>query len=112
MLAARVERSRTGSYSRLKLGVLMALAVTASAVALNAGPGQEGAAARPRTLPNSCLQRSHSSEKMTALIESVRDRPTAGAYNTLGVLYAQADGASCAIAAFEAALKLQDQNWE
>jgi tetratricopeptide (TPR) repeat protein len=30
----------------------------------------------------------------------------------LGVLYAQADIAQCAVAAFENALKLEDQNWE
>ena len=90
----------------------MALAVTASTVLLNAAFGQQKPAAHPPALPNSCLQQGHSSEKMNALIESVRDRPTAGAYNTLGVLYAQADRSSCAIAAFEAALKLQDQNWE
>ena len=64
------------------------------------------------SLPKSCLEQSHPSEKITALLESVHDHPTAGAYNTLGVLYAQSDHVSCAIAAFEAALKLEDQNWE
>jgi superkiller protein 3 len=49
---------------------------------------------------------------VTALIESVHDHPTAGAYNTLGVLYAQGNRVSCAIAAFEGALKLENQNWE
>jgi tetratricopeptide (TPR) repeat protein len=63
-------------------------------------------------LPKSCLEQSHPSDKVTALLESVHDHPTAGAYNTLGVLYAQADRVSCGIAAFEAALKLGDQNWE
>jgi tetratricopeptide (TPR) repeat protein len=111
MLAARIERARSGRCSLLKLGVLMTLAVPFSA-AMHAMPGQAAPATRLPDLPNSCLQQNHTSEKMTALLESVHDHPTAGAYNTLGVLYAQADRASCAIAAFEAALKLQDQNWE
>jgi tetratricopeptide (TPR) repeat protein len=63
-------------------------------------------------LPQSCLERSHPSEQVTALLESLRDHPTSGAYNTLGVLYAQADRVSCAIAVFETALKLEQQNWE
>ena len=58
------------------------------------------------------MEQSHPSEKIAALLESIHDHPTAGAYNTLGVLYAQADRVSCGIAAFEAALKLEDHNWE
>jgi tetratricopeptide (TPR) repeat protein len=45
-------------------------------------------------------------------LETVQDHPTASAYNTLGALYAQADRISCAVPAFEAALKLENQNWE
>jgi tetratricopeptide (TPR) repeat protein len=58
------------------------------------------------------VEQIHPSEKITALLESVHDHPTAGAYNTLGVLYAQADRVSCAVTAFETALKLDDPNWE
>jgi tetratricopeptide (TPR) repeat protein len=83
-----------------------------SVAAQNAAPGQAAPAAHSAALPKSCLEQSHSAEKITALLESVHDHPTAGAYNTLGVLYAQADRVSCGIAAFEAALKLGDQNWE
>jgi tetratricopeptide (TPR) repeat protein len=66
----------------------------------------------PVPLPGSCLQLSHSSEKIAALLESIHNHSTAGAYNTLGVLYAEADRMPCAIAAFEDALKLDNQNWE
>jgi tetratricopeptide (TPR) repeat protein len=90
----------------------MTLASTISVFAQNAAPGQASPASRRLTLPRSCVQQSHSSEKITALLESVHDHPTAGAYNTLGVLYAQSDHVSCAIAAFEAALQLEDENWE
>ena len=73
---------------------------------------QDASKVHPVVMPQSCLEPSHPSEKITALLESLRDHPTAGAYNTLGVLYAQADRVSCAIAVFETALKLEEQNWE
>jgi tetratricopeptide (TPR) repeat protein len=91
---------------------LITLAATPSVASQNAAPSQSAAAVHSAVLPKSCLEQSHPSEKVTALLESVHDHPTAGAYNTLGVLYAQADRVSCGIAAFEAALKLGDQNWE
>src|SRR5580704_2892603 len=112
MLAARTERARPGRYSLVELSVLITLAGTLSASSQNAAPGQAVFAAHPPALPKSCLEQRHPSEKITALLESVHDRPTAGAYNTLGVLYAQADRVSCGVAAFEAALQLGDQNWE
>jgi tetratricopeptide (TPR) repeat protein len=68
--------------------------------------------ARPVVASKMCLMQSHSSEKISALLQSVHDHPTAGAYNTLGVLYAQEGRASCAITSLEASLKLENQNWE
>src|SRR6266567_9062227 len=112
MLAARTERARPGRYSLLKVSVLMTLAGTLSVAGQNAPPRQAASPPRQPTLPQSCLQQRNSSEKIAVLLESVHDHPTAGAYNTLGVLYAQADRVSCAIPAFEASLKLEDQNWE
>jgi tetratricopeptide (TPR) repeat protein len=88
----------------------MTLAVCVAAQ--NTAPSQAASAVRPSVLPKSCGEQNHLSEKIAALLESVHDHPTAGAYNTLGVLYAQVDRVSCGIAAFEAALKLEDQNWE
>ncbi|MGA8216267.1 MAG: tetratricopeptide repeat protein [Candidatus Sulfotelmatobacter sp.] len=96
----------------MKLSVLMTLAATPSVASQNATPRQSAPAVRSAALPKSCLEQSHPSEKIIALLETVHDHPTSGAYNTLGVLYAQADRVSCGIAAFEAALKLEDQNWE
>src|ERR1700726_5088827 len=107
MLAARREHARPGRYPLLHLSVLMMLTSTLSVAAQNAAPGQAAPTSRRLILPQSCLEQSHSSEKITALLESVHDHPTAGAYNTLGVLYAQSDHVSCAIAAFEAALQLE-----
>lgn len=74
--------------------------------------GQNASKVHSTVLPQSCLEQSHPSEQVTALLESLRDHPTSGAYNTLGVLYAQSDRVSCAIAVFETALKLEPQNWE
>jgi tetratricopeptide (TPR) repeat protein len=88
--------------------------LAAALIAAGQSPASRQAAAAPATLlsSKSCSQQNHPSEKIAVLLESIRDRPTAGAYNTLGVLFAQADRSSCAIAAFESALKLDDQNWE
>ncbi|MGA8438242.1 MAG: tetratricopeptide repeat protein [Candidatus Sulfotelmatobacter sp.] len=96
----------------MKLSVLIALAAAPSVASQIAARGQSAPAVHSAALPKSCLEQSHPSEKITALLVSIHDHPTAGAYNTLGVLYAQADRVSCGIAAFEAALKLGDQNWE
>jgi tetratricopeptide (TPR) repeat protein len=112
MLAARTERARPGRYSLLKASAVMTLAGTLSVAGQSAPLHQAASATHSPALPKSCLEQSHLSEKITALLESVHDHPTVGAYNTLGVLYAQADRVSCAIAAFQAALKLEDPNWE
>src|ERR1700688_1613026 len=112
MLAARTERSRPSSYSVLKVSVLMTLAGTLSVAGQTATPRQGKPATRPPALPISCLQQSPPSENITALLQSIHDHPTAGAYNTLGVLYAQANRVSCAIGSFEMALHLENDNWE
>src|ERR1700675_3878312 len=110
MLAARTERARPRRFSFVELSVLMTLAVCVAAQ--NTAPSQAASAVRPSVLPKSCVEQNHPSEKLAALLESIHDHPTAGAYNTLGVLYAQADRVSCGIAALEDSLKLEDQNWE
>lgn len=112
MFAGRTERARPGRCSLVCMGVLVTLTGTLSAAGQDAASGRAVPAPRALGLPKSCVGQSHPSEKMTALLESVHDHPTAGAYNTLGVLYAQADRVSCAIAAFDAALNVGDQNWE
>src|SRR5215469_10926915 len=74
----------------------------------NAPPGSNVS----QTLPASCLAQQHSSRQIQVLLEVIRNHPTAGAYNTLGVLFAQADRVRCAIGAFESALRLESQNWQ
>ena len=64
------------------------------------------------SLSKTCQDHGHRSDKITALLEVIRDHPTAGAYNTLGAVYAQEGFSSCAVAAFKAALRLDDRNWE
>src|ERR1700730_9810504 len=63
-------------------------------------------------LPRSCLVQENSSEQIKGLLETIDDRPTADAYNSLGVLYAQGRQTGCAISAFEAALRLDGHNWQ
>jgi len=98
----------------LALGVFIVVgAVCASAQ--NTVPLARSGKLTPKSsavLPKTCLSQEHQSDKIAALMESIQDHPTAGAYNTLGVLFAQADRLTCAVPAFQAALKLERQNWE
>ncbi len=112
MLAARAERARSARCWFLHLSALIILTGALSTAGQAAAPGHAVSAALPPTLPKTCLEQSHPSEKIAALLESVHAHATAGAYNTLGVLYAQGDRVSCAIKAFETAIKLGDPNWE
>src|ERR1700730_782310 len=112
MLAAPTERARPGRYSLLQVSAVMTLSGTLSLAGQSAPRHPAAPATHLPALPRSCVEQIHPSEKITALLESVNDHPTAGAFNTLGVLYAQADRVSCAIAALEAALKLEHHNWE
>jgi tetratricopeptide (TPR) repeat protein len=104
--------TQTAGLSISKLGILMTLAGVICGAAQNPAPVRSTSARPAATLPASCLIRARASEKISALLETVQDHPTAGAYNTLGVLFAQADRVSCAVPAFETALALENQNWE
>ena len=111
MLAARTERVRSGRCLPLRPIVLLTLAGTIARAAQGAAPSRRPAV-RTNTLPKACLERTHASEKIATLLDTIQDHPTAGAYNTLGVLYAQKDRLACAIPAFEASFQLESQNWE
>ena len=63
-------------------------------------------------LPARCLSRDGKPQQIADLLEALQEHPTAGAYNTLGALFAQQGSDRCAIAAFEAAIRLDDRNWE
>jgi tetratricopeptide (TPR) repeat protein len=96
-----------------KLSVSLILVATIYLAAQNTfGRDQSFPASQSLPLPKTCQAQGESSEKISLLLDSVHDRPTAGAYNTLGVLYAEADRVLCAIAAFQSALSIEDQNWE
>lgn len=90
----------------------MALASALSMAAQTAESSHANPMSRSAALPRTCLAEQHASEKIKALLDTVQEHPTAGAYNTLGVLYAQEDRVPCAIAAFENALHLDNQSWE
>ena len=64
------------------------------------------------SLPKQCLTPKSGPEQISMLLETVRDHPTAGAYNTLGALFAAAGQVNCAIAAFQISLHLNARNWE
>ena len=90
-----------------KLSLLMTLVSASAGTVQSQASAQSGS---PLPLPTACL--TPGSEKVSALLGSIRDHPTAGAWDTLGVLYAPADRLSCAIPAFENAIQLKDQDWE
>ncbi|HWY52918.1 MAG TPA: tetratricopeptide repeat protein [Terriglobales bacterium] len=105
-------QTQTARFSISKLSVWMTLASSICVTAQNALPGHNNSARTAGALPKSCLIRGGTSEKISALLETIQDHPTAGAYNTLGVLYAQAGRVSCAIPSFETSLELENRNWE
>src|ERR1700746_916188 len=108
-----VRTVRAGSAGRLPLYVgLLVVAGTMSLAGQSVNSGPSASPPRRSVLPQKCLSPAHASEKIAELLESIHDHPTAGAFNTLGVLYAQQDQVSCAVSAFEASLRSQDQNWE
>jgi tetratricopeptide (TPR) repeat protein len=110
MWAARSERARRGRCSPLQLVAVMTLAGTIAVTGQRLGFGQTPAS--KHVLPEACREQTHATEKIAALLDTIHDHPTAGAYNTLGVLYAQEDRVSCAIPAFEVSLRLETENWE
>src|SRR5882672_477757 len=81
MLAARTERARPARSWFLHLSVLMILGRAFSALGQSAAREHPVPADRPSILPKTCLEQSHPSEKITALLEAIHDHPTAGAYN-------------------------------
>jgi tetratricopeptide (TPR) repeat protein len=111
MWVSGTERARAERYSLMGRGVLIVLA-SALFLASQTATSQVSTDVPPSALPKSCLEESHPSVKISELLDVVHNHPTAGAYNTLGVLYAQSNHLSCAISAFEVALKLNDQDWE
>jgi tetratricopeptide (TPR) repeat protein len=74
------------------------------------GPAASGPSAS--SLPAQCLHPVKASEPFRQLLDAIGDHPTSGAYNTLGALFAQQGLDACAIASFEAGLRLDPKNWE
>lgn len=60
----------------------------------------------------SCLQIGKSSPRLSTLLGIVARHPTAGAYDTLGALYAEHGHGSCAIESFRSALRLDPRSWQ
>ena len=111
MFGVSIERTGSAKCPRLHVGLLM-MATTLSLAGQTVTPRPLGSSPGVPALPKSCLLQAHRSDKIGEVLESIHDHPTAGAYNTLGVLYAQEDQVSCAISAFEVSIHVQDPNWE
>jgi tetratricopeptide (TPR) repeat protein len=105
---------RTGD-GRIAVLVLLLLAPRAS-VAGQQPPAPHRASATAKTaaqpLPSQCLHPAKPSDALKQMLDAIGAHPTAGAYNTLGALYAQQGLDLCAIASFQSSLRLDDKNWE
>ncbi|MGA8233293.1 MAG: tetratricopeptide repeat protein, partial [Candidatus Acidiferrales bacterium] len=109
-----VRRAAPGSES-LSVSTFGTIIFTLAVLELSsiAGPAASAAQQRSATgLPAQCLHPISASEPLQQLLEAITDHPTAGAYNTLGALFAQQSLDACAIASFEAGLRLDPKNWE
>jgi tetratricopeptide (TPR) repeat protein len=120
-----VRRAAPGSES-LSVSAFATIIFTLAVLELSsiAGPPAYAAQQRPAStthraaapstpgLPAQCLHPAKASEPLQQLLEAVGDHPTAGAYNTLGALFAQQGLETCAISSFQAGLRLDPGNWE
>jgi tetratricopeptide (TPR) repeat protein len=111
MFGVSTERTGTAKCPLRYAGLLM-MAGTLSVSGQNAHPAHASSPPRHPVIRQNCLSQAHRSDKTTEVLETIHNHPTAGAFNMLGVLYAQEDQVSCAISAFQASLRVQDPNWE
>ena len=82
-------------------------------VALPSTQGRpQGSPLQSPPLPDSCLKESGASTQIRSLLQTLETHPTAEAYNTVGALWARDRKYDCAIAAFDAALRLDPTVWE
>src|SRR5258708_32072622 len=104
-------------FVKLSTFIILTCAIPASAHSPRVngqavGRGGSTASTQTQKLPKSCLAQQHPSEQINALLETIRDHPTAGAYNTLGGLFSQDPRTTCAIAPFEGALRPEPGDWQ
>src|SRR5258708_27566428 len=82
-------------FVKLSASIILACAIPASAHSPRVsgqavGRGGSPASRQTQQLPKSCLAQQHPSEQINALLETIRDHPTAGAYKTTGALFSPA----------------------
>jgi tetratricopeptide (TPR) repeat protein len=116
MFRDRKSRFASARVGILALGFAAALAVARPCVAQSPTPARQDSStnhsATSSALPKSCLSPEHASEQIATLLETVKLHPTAGAYNTLGALYAAAGQVKCAIPVFQLSVQMDSKNWE
>ena len=109
----RFSRARVGilalGFAVVFAGTQPGVAQTSALSRRESSPGHSGGAT---TLPQTCLSPNHASEQIAIMLEAIKDHPTAGAYNTLGALYAAAGRVHCAVPAFQLSLHMDSKNWE
>jgi Flp pilus assembly protein TadD len=96
-------------------GILLVLGASAARVSVAGGTASEVAAADltpAATLPASCQSVARAEPKTAAIWDALTSPPAAQAYNALGALHAVKSDVACAVAAFEAALRIDPASWE
>ena len=87
-------------------GILPALVLTTAQVAL--APVRDSGQP-PDAIPKRCLEGRSPSSRESQLEDAIERRPTAAAFDSLGAAFAQEKQLGCAVAAFDAALRLDPQ---
>ena len=109
MIFEREARRGFRFFARASRFVYGAIVVGTTLVA--ALPSMHG---RPQAspLPDSCLKEPGASTQIRNILQSLESHPAAQAFNTVGALWAQEKRFDCAIAAFDAALRLDPSIWD
>jgi len=94
------------SYLLITLGVIILCGTTHVSLAQASGSPQL------LRLSSACQTVGKSNPHVAYLLTVVQRDPTAPAYSTLGVAYAQENELDCALTAFQEALRLDKQNWD
>ena len=107
--------SQGGWVTQVLRGVVLTLTVIQGTVAWGSprvGQGAPEQLSPHFSLPKSCQATIEGSQELSGLLKKATLHPTFEGLNSLGLRLAQGKQYSCAISAFEAALRLDPKSWE
>ena len=107
--------SQDGWMTQVLGGALLTLTVIQGTVALGSSQATQSAPKQSSpffSLPPSCQFTAEGSQQLSGLLRDATIRPTVDGFNALGLRFAKWRQYSCAIPAFEAALRLDPKSWQ